>query len=220
MTFVMGDSTVASNIPSWVTVEAGYVDGKFQSYYGLDPRKHRLSITTNGLKPADFGDIERYDLSISDAPRILDKGSWGLYISVAQVATLLKVVPRPAFKLWTAHYGAGKHICNPGCYPGMPTWADGTQWVDHGPWDESLLLDNFFTLGQSVPVFTVKETETMPFGTPVVENGRAYIYATGAGASATHLFLVSADLNGANPSFEDLTDTVGKKNNGTTFLFK
>lgn len=221
MTYVMGDSTTAGNIPSWVDVEAGYVDGKYQSYYGLDPRKKRVSITTNGIKPADIGDIEKYDLSITDAPRILGKGSWGLYISVSRVRTLLQVVPRASFKLLTAHYGAGEHICNPSCYRGMPTWADGTQWIDHGSWDQSLLLDTFFTLSITMPVFDIKETEM--FGTPAIENGRAYAFALGAGAEDRgDAYLISCDLNGTNPSFINVSNEgpANALNNGGKYVFQ
>lgn len=208
MTLVMGDSITAGHIPGWVQVEAGYVDGKFQSYYGLNPRKKRLSITAIGLKPADAGDFERGDLKLATAPRILAKGSWCIYTSVANVSRLLQIVPRTRFKLWTAHYGIGAHICNPLCYPGMPTWADGTQWIDHtNRWDESLLQDNFFSQWAPPPVINVKETSMI--ASPVVENGRAYFPATGTDPQNNqHLFWCSCDLDGKNPSFIDLTDEV------------
>ena len=57
-------------------------------------------------------------------------------------------ISRAEVRLWSAHYGQGKHICGPGTC-GYPA-ADGTQWTDTAPGrngseiDESLLKDGFF----------------------------------------------------------------------------
>ena len=56
---------------------------------------------------------------------------------------------RNVYKLWTAHYGAGDHICGPTTCQ-LAVQADGTQWIDHGTWDESLLANLFFAVPQWV----------------------------------------------------------------------
>jgi len=60
-------------------------------------------------------------------------------------------VPRPAYRLLTAHWTNQMHICGPRTCGQLPTEADGTQWTDRAPGehgsfiDLSVLADNFFT---------------------------------------------------------------------------
>lgn len=141
MTLRMGDGPPA-NIPPGLDAVAGYVNKSgigitYPQVVAKFPNAHHLSITTNG-SPAMCADVENGAMS-----------SWAGYrygyCSVARVNALIAQFGRPE-KLWTAHYdpAIGAHICSPACWPGLVTTADGTQWVDHGGWDESLLDDNFF----------------------------------------------------------------------------
>ena len=139
MTLTMADGPVA-NLPSGMDAYGGYVN---QSGIGVTypqvvakfPDAQHLSITTNG-SPAMCADVE------SGAMQDWTGYLWG-YCSVSSVNSLVKTFGRP-HKLWTAHYTGTAHICSPACWPGLVTTADGTQWIDHGGWDESLLSDDFF----------------------------------------------------------------------------
>jgi hypothetical protein len=72
----------------------------------------------------------------------------------------------------------GAHICDPTCWPGLVTTADGTQWIDHdGAWDESLLADDFFG-----PPPNYKEAENM---TSIVVGGQLHIFGV-VGSTAYH----------------------------------
>ena len=140
MTLRMADGPVA-NLPPGLDAYAGYVDN---SGIGITwpevqqiPAANHLSISVWG-NPAMCADIEAGAMS-----------SWAGYdygyCSVSAVNSLIARFGRPR-KLWTAHYDPsfGAHICSPICWPGLVTTADGTQWTDHGSWDESLLADDFF----------------------------------------------------------------------------
>ncbi len=137
----MADGPVA-NLPPGFDAYAGYVNksGDGITYPGMVakyPDALHLSITTND-SPAMCADVE------SGAMTNWSGYDYG-YCSVSRVNDLISRYGRPR-KLWTAHYDypGGSHICSPICTPGLVTMADGTQWIDHGPYDESLLLPTFF----------------------------------------------------------------------------
>lgn len=143
MTLRMGDGPVA-NLPAGMDAYGGYVNrsGIGITYPGVVekfPLAKHLSFTTDGA-PADCADVEKGAMS-----------SWAFYTygycSVSNVNDLVARYGRPK-KLLTAHQDPkfGAHICSPHCWPGLVTTADGTQWIDHGGWDESLLADDFFDL--------------------------------------------------------------------------
>jgi len=139
----MADGPVA-NLPAGMDGYAGYVNrsGIGITYPGVVakyPNAQHLSITTDGVA-ALCADVE------SGAMSEWTGYTYG-YCSVSNVNSLLTRYGRPK-KLWTAHQdpALGAHICSPACWPGLVTTADGTQWVDHGGWDESLLADDFFIL--------------------------------------------------------------------------
>jgi hypothetical protein len=142
----MADGPVGT-LPAGLDAYAGYVN---QSGIGITypgvlsrfPNARHLSITTNG-SVAMCADVE------SGAMIHWTGYEYG-YCSVSNVNELVAKYGRPA-RLWTAHYTGTAHICSPHCTPGLVTSADGTQWVDHGSWDESLLNDNFFDLTSPPP---------------------------------------------------------------------
>jgi len=118
--------------------------------------------------------VENGDAIPANAPTYYDErtaaGVWRpvLYGSIAttmpEIVQFMGSRPRSSYRLWSAHYGAGKHICGPTTC-GYATQVDGTQWIDHGSWDESLLSDTFF----NVPIPTPAPTQ--PTGTPVPLTG-------------------------------------------------
>jgi hypothetical protein len=148
LTLRMADGPV-HNLPAGLEAYAGYVNfsGIGITYPGVVaafPAARHLRITTNGAF-ADCADVENGAMS-----------SWAGYAygycSVSRVNSLIAQFGRPR-KLWTSHYdpAIGAHRCSPACWPGLATTADGTQWVDHGGWDESLLADDFFDLVPTGP---------------------------------------------------------------------
>ena len=140
----MADGPVA-NLPPGMGAYAGYVNASgigitYPAVVAKYPAAHHLSITTDASR-ALCADVETGAMS-----------SWAGYLygycQVSRVNALVAALGRPR-KLWTAHYDSslGAHICSPACWPGLVTYADGTQWTDHaGSYDESLLRDDFFDL--------------------------------------------------------------------------
>lgn len=164
MTLRMGDGPVA-NLPGGLDAYAGYTDqgGIGVTFPGIVqrfPNALHLSISVHGLAPAMCGDVENGALS-----------SWAGYdygyTAISNAQAMINRYGRPK-KLWTAHYDSslGAHICsknNPACAKfGFQDEADGTQWTNHGgPWDESLLADDFFVLDPPPPSPIPQEEENM-----------------------------------------------------------
>jgi hypothetical protein len=162
MTITMYDSVTVANLPKDADCLAGYVGGLFPTFPQLRklfPQARLLSIAVNAGQDADCLDIENGDATDAEAPawvkRQLRHGEPRpcLYTSAGNVADLIATIEaagiaRAQVRIWSAHYGRGKHICGPGVC-GFPA-ADGTQWTDTAPGnhgseiDESVLKDGFF----------------------------------------------------------------------------
>lgn len=154
-----GDSITPGGLPAGLDAYFGYGDGRWPDYATIaaqHPSARLFRIAVTAADDGDFLDIENGDASISDAPgwvrRQQIRGAIrpGLYISVARLDALVDAlelagIPRAAVRILSAHYDVsiGAHICAPGCYPALRNTADGTQWVDHGAWDESRLSAAF-----------------------------------------------------------------------------
>lgn len=147
-----GDAVTLSNLPPGLPVYFGYVDGAWANYEALRtkfPEAHVFGYTT-GLEDADGIDVEKGNATYEEAidiwlPR---QKQWKpiIYIQASSAQGLIDYAtyrgyPRSAYRLVTAHWDSpeGKHICGP-C--GLPA-ADGTQWIDHGTWDETELYSYF-----------------------------------------------------------------------------
>lgn len=210
----MGDGPVA-NLPPGLGAYAGYVNRSgigvtWPEVEALAAQQgaEALSITTDG-SPARVADVESGAMSDWTG---YDVG----YCAVSDVNRLVAAFGRPR-KLWTAHRDPrlGRHICSPLCWPGLVTSADGTQWADHGGWDESVLLDDFFDLAPApappLPTLPlpIKE-DTMSI--TALPNGQVAISAVGAGARADHLLVFTLEpTNPATPHYNviDVTDGIG-----------
>ena len=140
---------------------AGYVDGRFRTFPELPAHTEGgtrlVSITVLGGQ-ADAVDIETGDVTPAAGAQWADAqihtGHWRpiIYTSAANVATMNTLMwdahkrPRTLYRIWSAHYGIGRHVCTPKAC-GFPT-ADGTQWTNgpvHGRnLDESALMWDFF----------------------------------------------------------------------------
>lgn len=170
----MYDSATNSQYPPGGAAYAAYVDGgvgdqpNYAYVVATFPQAHHLSITVTGALAADAIDAEQGDpdaVSAADwVRRKLAAGHWRPVVyadletpgySMNDVLADIAAVgiSRDQVRLWTAHYGAGEHICGPGSCGLLPVDADGTQWTSTAPGaaggvvDVSLLRDDFF--GQS-----------------------------------------------------------------------
>lgn len=159
MVLRMADSIDPAALPAGMDAYAGYVGGRWPDFQAIAAREtgaRLLSVAIAADEDADCLDVENGDATAFEAPAwAARQAARGLarpcvYTSVMNAALVMSTMagagwPRSAYRLLTAHYGAGTHICGPRCggsdFAGT---ADGTQWVDHGGWDESLLADSFF----------------------------------------------------------------------------
>lgn len=196
MTLRMGDGP-PENIPPGLDAVAGYVNKSgigitYPQVVAKFPTLQHLSITTN-YSPAMCADIEAGAMTSW-------RGYQVGYCSVSRVNILIAKYGRPE-KLWTAHYdpAIGAHICSPECWPGLQTTADGTQWTDHGGWDESLLADDFFSfISPPVPPTPPpppppKDDEML---TSFVDGTQQHVfYVAPTGGTVTHWYYDSTQPN-------------------------
>jgi hypothetical protein len=159
----MYDSIINSKLPPDARAYAAYVDGDLedQPNYGavtsMFPGAQVLSIALHPSHDADCLDMESGAASPSNfSAWWIRQRSRGIerpaaYMSVGNMASeLLPMlagwgIPLTRVRLWSAHYGAGEHICAPSTCRRLPVTADGTQWLGGSEVDRSLLLDNFFS---------------------------------------------------------------------------
>lgn len=172
----MYDTIYNNQFPSGAQAYAAYVDGgigdqpNYSYIVAAFPKADHLSITLSASLNADALDVEQYAAVPSDVPgwytRQRQRGIQRpcVYASVSTIQdSILPVlsqakIARSAVRLWTAHYGAGEHICGPDSCGQLSTGADGTQWTSSAlgrVLDQSELQDNFFTTTDS----TVTEAE-------------------------------------------------------------
>ena len=158
----MYDSVDISQIPANAQAAAGYVNGRFANSAELAdrfPRAHILTIAVTADADADCLDIETGDATPADAAGWYERQRRRgitrpcLYASAFVMDT--EVIPaltargiaRSAVRLWSAHYGAGEHICSPTSCKELSIGADACQWTDRAMGrnlDQSLLLPDFF----------------------------------------------------------------------------
>lgn len=159
---VMFDSVDLDQVPADAPAVAGYTSGSWPTYADLAtrfPAAKRLSIAVSASDDAQCLDIEAGDASPSQAPDwVKRQHSRGVrrpvvYCSVSsmdEVWGLLRGagIKRNQVRLWSAHYGRGKHLCGPKtCGEVRSITADATQWCDDAlgrNLDESVLRPMFF----------------------------------------------------------------------------
>lgn len=175
---LMFDDVTVDLLPSGYDAYAGYVDGIYANISQIKarfPSAHILTIAVRSSDVADALDIEPGDAQNTDGPgwfrRALAAGITKpcLYTSASNVDALVAEmtkggIPRSAYRLWSAHYGAGAHICGPTTCRACQATADATQYTDKAEGkslDESECLADFFTL----------VTPPAPTGQPVLIRG-------------------------------------------------
>jgi hypothetical protein len=147
MTLTMFDSINVADIPSTgMDAVAGYVGGNWPTFAALVkrfPHLPALSIAVNSSENARFLDVENGDATPADVPGWLDRQArleptetHGIYCPASSIAAVRAAAGNRRYLLWSAHYGAGEHICGPGAcqYPK----ADATQFDDHGAHGEHI----------------------------------------------------------------------------------
>lgn len=163
----MYDSIDVSQIPVNAKAVAGYVDGRFQTYTKLVskfPNAKKVAITVIGQNDMFGAEHPCIDVENGDASPVqgsawiqeqINKGNHPIiYASTSTMVKILelsKLVPRHEFTVWTAHYGAGEHVCDAQCFTKFggtsAMYADGTQWTDSAlgrNLDQSKLNPDFF----------------------------------------------------------------------------
>ena len=159
---VMFDSVSLDQIPANAQAVAAYVDGRFaNSAEAADrfPHARILTIAVFAAHDAEALDIEQGDATPDQAAawyaRQKARGITRpcLYASAfvmdTEVIPALKAagITPPNVRLWSAHYGAGSHICGPVSCKELSIDADACQWTDRAMGrnlDQSLLLPDFF----------------------------------------------------------------------------
>lgn len=163
----MGDAVTVSNLPPGLDAYAGYENGNWQTMGELAarfPGKRLLGISVFLADVGQVLDIERFDATPDQAPaywkmrRAAGVTRPGFYASISVMPEVVNAlsnasITRVEYRLWSAHYQHGEHICGPNtCNYNANVQrvetpqCDGTQWTNNGgSWDESLLADGFFT---------------------------------------------------------------------------
>jgi len=172
----MYDSAYNDQFPAGAAAYAAYVDGgignqpNYAYIVSTFPAAQHLSIALFASDNGDALDVEPGAASPSDIPgwyaRQVARGIQRpvIYASVSTMNGSILPLLGPAgidrvnVRLWTAHYGAGEHICGPSSCGLLTIAADGTQWTSSAKGlvlDQSLLADDFFSTSNQ----TVTEAE-------------------------------------------------------------
>ncbi len=141
---------------------AGYADGIFANIAAIHsrfPAAGILSIAVRASDVADALDVEPFDATTSQAvpwfKLALSRGVTKpcIYSSVSNINTIVDLfnkagIPRTAYRLWSAHYGLGSHICGPTTCKATEFACDATQFTSTAEGkslDESVALSTFFS---------------------------------------------------------------------------
>lgn len=159
---VMFDDVTLSLVPGVARAIGFYVNGLYANgteAHQRFPRARRVGISITASEVADALDIETGDASIGEAPGWYrafkaqrPHGVPIFYTSVSNADALVGAlsasgISRGHYRLWLAHYGAGKHICGSDTCGLTSQRADGTQWTSSShnrSLDESYLRVSFW----------------------------------------------------------------------------
>lgn len=159
------DTAYNDQFPPDPQAVAAYVDGgigdqpNFAWACNAFPHAEHLSIALDPVHDAIALDIENGAATPESAAAwyfrqvvrgvvrpVLYASAYTMETAVVPAVTAAGIA-RPHVRLWTAHYGAGEHICGPRSCGALSIDADGTQWRDDAlgrSLDQSLLLADFF----------------------------------------------------------------------------
>jgi len=160
-TLLLFDDTSPDLIPADAAIIGYYVDGAYADGKAIAakfPRAQLVGIATNAAHDADVLDDEADDATDAQVYDWLNRQIARkvyrpvIYKSVSGIDQLMLTMnankfARSSYRLWSAHYGAGQHICGPDSCRLTKTECDWTQWTDtyNGEsLDASLLSDEPF----------------------------------------------------------------------------
>jgi hypothetical protein len=161
---VMYDSVDVGEIPSDAKAAAGYVGGSWPTFENGElkarcPDALLVSIAVASRHKAEELDIEPGDATPRDAPGFVlrEHGNGierpGVYAAVSEMegSVLDELdaggIATDAYRIHTAHTGAGKHICGPSTCGLLRVKADSTQWTFNSGGrnlDESVVRPSFW----------------------------------------------------------------------------
>lgn len=141
----MFDSVSVGEIPADAKAAAGYVGGSWPTYENGELRRRcpdarLVSIAVASRHDAEALDVEPGDASPADAPAwVRRQHKRGIerpivYAAAGEMNEVLDELDAAgihpdAYRVFTAHVGAGKHICGPGTCGLISVKADATQWT-------------------------------------------------------------------------------------------
>jgi hypothetical protein len=182
---LMFDDVTVDLLPGGFEYYAGYTDGIFANLAALRARFPSAHILTIAVKSADIAeclDVEPGDATNADAAgwykMVLGHGVTKpcLYTMASNADALVDAmtkagIGRSAFRLWTAHYGQGEHLCGPTTCRETQFAADATQFTQNAEGkvlDESTCLDTFFSavvpVNNGHPTLTVGDKDSGSVG--------------------------------------------------------
>jgi len=194
VTISMWDTIENGEFPPGGAAYAAYVDGRlgdqpnYAHVVAAFPGARHLSIALFPDHDADVLDVENGAAGTADVPgwhaRQARRGIARPVIYASAYAMDAGILPvlsasgiaRASVRLWTAHYGAGEHICGPSSCRALRTGADGTQWTSSAMGrvlDQSLLLGSFFG---APPAPAPNWTETIVQQLPELRQGSTGTY--------------------------------------------
>lgn len=220
MTKRMGDAIDPHQLPGGLDAYAGYGDGRWPDYLAIaaaHPTAYLLELTVYLANLGQGIDMEPMDATVDQFPAYyrarVQGGVWRPvgYASISAMPGVIHAasvagIPRSAYRLWSAHYGAGQHICGPTTCGGAA--CDGTQWIDHGGWDESLLHDDFFGPIPPPPVHPEGKMLTNCVGLAETYTGLGYWLVQADGGIFTHGDAQAHYLGGPNQIKPGLTKPI------------
>lgn len=176
--YTMYDDVTQSLLPAGAYAYGAYTNGTWENYNAVKaahPTAHILGISVTASAVSDCLDIENGDATPGQAPGWYRKAKGKrpnglmpvLYSMASQYGTVIQImtnagIPRREYVVWSAHVGAGEHICGPGTC-GFGPGANGTQWT----WtalgrnlDQSIIDGSFF--GAPKPPGPARAVEVKP----------------------------------------------------------
>jgi hypothetical protein len=177
----MADSVTVANLPT-VDLYAAYIDGRyanFQQVRARFPGKTVIAIAVSAAdNEGDCLDVETFDATPSQAPGWVQRrraaGHRGplVYCSEAvwpsvRAAFSVQGIPAPGY--WVAGYPGAEG-------DSIPQGAIGHQWIDHGGWDESCMVDYLPGIDPEPPNPFVQPTKEQIMQAVIV-NGVPTVYA-------------------------------------------
>jgi len=183
VTITMFDTAYSDQFPAGAAAYAGYVDGgignqpNYAFIVSAFPNARHLSIALFASDNADALDVESGAARPGDIPDwharqvargivrpVIYANASTMEAGVITVAGCLQG-GRRAVRLWSAHYGAGEHICGPKSCGATSVDMDGTQWTSTANGlvlDQSLLLDDFFGAPAPAPAWQERLMQALP----------------------------------------------------------